>query len=69
MPVSRPMPSIGGRCHELRVSDDGRQWRLVYRIDVNAILVIDVFRKTTQKTPKTAIERCRRRLRDYDEDQ
>jgi phage-related protein len=69
MPVSRPMPSIGPGCHELRVDDDGRQWRLVYRIDFDAILVVDVIRKTTQKTPKRAIERCERRLRDYGEQQ
>lgn len=68
MPVSRPMPSIGLRCHELRVADDGRQWRLIYRIDADAILAVDLFRKTTQKTPKKVIQRCRRRLRDYDED-
>jgi phage-related protein len=68
MPVSRPMTAVGPGCHELRVGDDGRQWRLIYRVDADAILVIDLFRKTTQKTPKHAIERCRRRLRDYDED-
>jgi phage-related protein len=67
MPVSRPMPSIGARCHELRVADDGRRWRLIYRIDVDAILAVDLFRKTTQKTPRQALERCRKRLRDYDE--
>lgn len=68
MPVSRPMPSVGSRCHELRVGDDGRQWRLIYRIDGDAILAIDLFRKTTQKTPKNVIERCRRRLKSYDQD-
>jgi phage-related protein len=66
MPVSRPMPSVGSRCHELRVGDDGRQWRLLYRIDADAILVIDVFRKTTQKTPARIIERGRNRLQAYD---
>ncbi len=68
MPLSRPMPSIGARCHELRIRDEGKQWRLIYRIDVDAILVVDLFRKTTQKTPKQAIDRCKRRLRQYDED-
>lgn len=68
MPVSRPMPSIGPRCHELRVPDDGKQWRLVYRLDADAILVVDLFRKTTQATPKQAIDRCKRRLRTYEED-
>jgi phage-related protein len=60
------MPSVGSRCHELRVGDDGRQWRLLYRIDADAILVIDVFRKTTQKTPARSIERGRNRLQAYD---
>ena len=45
MPISRPMPSIGARCHELRVRDEGMQWRLVYRTDSDAILAVDLFRK------------------------
>jgi phage-related protein len=61
-------PVVRARCHELRVGDDGRQWRLVYRLDADAILVVDLFRKATQATPKQAIERCKRRLRAYDED-
>jgi phage-related protein len=68
MPLSRPMPSIGPRCHELRVRDEGKQWRLVYRTDSDAILVVALFRKTSQKTPKQAIERSRRRLRQYEDD-
>ncbi len=68
MPLSRPMPSIGARCHELRVRDESKQWRLIYRTDSDAILVLDLFRKTTQKTPKQALDRCQRRLRHYDED-
>ena len=67
MPVSRPMPAIGPGCHELRVRDSARQWRLVYRTDADAILIVDVFPKTTQATPKRVIDRCQRRLRDYDE--
>ncbi len=67
MPLSRPMPSIGPRCHELRVRDGSKSWRLVYRTDPDAILVVDLFQKTTQKTPIRAIERCRSRLRSYDE--
>ncbi len=27
MPHSRPMPSIGPRCHEFRVTDENRIWR------------------------------------------
>jgi phage-related protein len=69
MPLSRPMPSIGPRVHELRVRDEGKQWRLIYRTDADAILVVDLFRKSTQKTPKMALERAWRRLRTYDEHQ
>jgi phage-related protein len=62
------MPSIGARCHELRVRDEGKQWRLIYRTDSDAIVVVDLFRKATRKTPKQAVDRCHRRLRQYDED-
>lgn len=66
MPHSRPMPSIGQRCHELRVVDAGKTWRLVYRIDAEAIVIADVFQKTTTRTPTCVIADCRRRLRLYD---
>lgn len=66
LPPSRPMKSIGPRCHELRVRDAGHNWRIFYRIDPDAILVIDVTAKKTQKTPKAEIGLCRRRLDAYD---
>ena len=67
MPHSRPMPVIGPRCHELRVVDAQKTWRLVYRIDPDAIVLADVFRKTTQQTPARVIADCKRRLRLYDQ--
>lgn len=66
LPHSRPMPSIGGRCHELRIVDEDATWRLIYRTDADAVVVADVFKKKTQATPKRVIEAARRRLRDYD---
>ena len=42
MPQSRPMPSFAARCHELRVNDEGRTWRLMYRLDDDAILTLAV---------------------------
>ena len=66
LPQSRPMPSIGPRCHELRVNDASGNWRLIYRIDVDAIVIAAVFAKKTRQTPKTIIEKCRRRLKEYD---
>ena len=67
MPVSRPMPSIGKRCHELRIVDEDSSWRVVYRIDDDAIVIAEVFKKKTQATPKDVIEACQRRLRRYDD--
>jgi phage-related protein len=43
MPISRVMSEIGQGCHELRVRDGRQNWRIVYRADRDAILVIDVF--------------------------
>jgi len=66
MPHSRPMPSIGPRCHELRVQDATVTWRLVYRIDSDAIVIVEVFSKKTAQTPKGVINVCRNRLKEYD---
>lgn len=68
MPHSRPMPSIGKRCHELRIRDAGQSWRLVYRIDEDVILILEVFNKTTRATPISVIENCKKRLKMYDAD-
>lgn len=66
MPTSRPMPSIGVRCHELRIGDVYHTWRVIYRTDVDAVLVVDVFDKNQNKTPKNVIERCKKILSGYD---
>ncbi len=66
LPHSRPMPSIGSRCHELRIIDENKTWRIVYRIDDDAILILEVFEKKSQKTSKEVIENCKRRIHLYD---
>ncbi|MDJ0725633.1 MAG: type II toxin-antitoxin system RelE/ParE family toxin [Prochloraceae cyanobacterium] len=66
MPQSRPMPSIGKRCHELRISDCDKIWRIIYRIDSDAIIILEVFNKTTSKTPSQVINNCQKRLSQYD---
>lgn len=68
LPHSRPMPSVGPRCHELRIRDENRNWRILYRIDADAIVIMEVFAKTTQQTPQPRLEQCRKRLREYDRD-
>lgn len=66
LPHSRPMATIGPRCHELRIKDANVTWRIVYRIDADAIVIAEVFSKKTQKTPVAVVSSCRRRLQDYD---
>lgn len=66
MPHARPMPGIGRRCHELRIPDEGKTWRIIYRLDDDAIVIADVFQKTTRATPARIIADGQRRLRAYD---
>jgi len=67
LPRSRPMRSIGRRCHELRIPDENVSWRIVYRIDSDAIVIGEVFTKKSGKTPQRVIETCKRRYNRYDE--
>ena len=67
MPHARPMPEIGRRCHELRIVDGEHTWRIIHRIDPDAIVIVEVFVKKTRKTPPHVIARCQQRLRGYDE--
>jgi phage-related protein len=68
LPMSKQMSSIGDRSHELRVNDlnNNKNWRVIYRIDDDAIIILEVFAKTTKKTPDNIIDRCQKRLRSYD---
>lgn len=66
LPHSRPMPVIGPRCHELRIPDQDVTWRIIYRVDSDAVIVAEVFAKKTQATPQQVIDVCKKRLRDYD---
>jgi len=67
LPHSRPMPAVGRRCHELRINDRTKSWRIIYRIDADAIVLVDVFEKRTQTTPAQMISQCRQRLSAYDQ--
>jgi phage-related protein len=61
------MPVIGVRCHELRIQDETRIWRIIYRVDPDAVVIGDVFSRKTQSTPATVIKNSQRRLRAYDD--
>lgn len=65
LPHSRPMPAVGGGCHELRVVDQDATWRIMYFVDTDAVVILDVFKKKTQATPKKVIDVCTDRLRAY----
>jgi phage-related protein len=64
------MPIIGPRCHELRVRDAESRvtWRIMYRLDADAVVIADIFAKKTSQTPGDVIARCQRRFRKYDQD-
>ena len=62
-PHSRPMPTIGPRCHELRIPDENRTWRVMYYVDNDAVVILEVFAKTTTRTPKQVIDICVARLK------
>jgi phage-related protein len=67
LPASRPMATIGRRCHELRIVDADATWRTIYRLESDAIVIVELVSKKTRTTPNVVIESCRRRLRLYDE--
>jgi len=66
LPSSRPMPSVGKRCHELRITDQNNIWRIIYRVDEDAIVIGEVFAKKAQRTPLHVIDVCIDRFREYD---
>ena len=66
LPHSRPMPNIGRRCHELRIIDENIVWRIIYRIDEDAIVILEIFEKKTRRTPKKVIDICKERIKVYD---
>jgi len=66
MPQAEHLPIVGRRCGALRVPDAGHNWRIMYRVDPDAVLVVEVYSKKTRKIPDEVLERCKQRLRQYD---
>jgi phage-related protein len=62
LPHSRPMPDIGAGCHELRVVDGALNWRIVYHVAPDAIVILGVFPKKTATTSKRVVAQCRQTL-------
>jgi phage-related protein len=66
MPHSRPMPSLGSNRHEMRVNDERNTCQTLYRVDDDAIIILEVFEKKTPQTPKNIIDVCKKRIKEYD---
>jgi phage-related protein len=66
MPHAEALPDVGPRCGALRVRDGEHNWRIMYRIDRDFILILDVYSKKTRKIPQAVIDRCKQRLKQYD---
>jgi phage-related protein len=67
MPHSRVMPSVGSRCHELRINDREQAWRIIYRLDPDAVVILEVFSNKSRATPDSVVQTCRRRVAAYDQ--
>lgn len=61
------MPSVGPHCHELRITDEESNWRVIYRLDEDAVINLEVFLKKSQRTPREIIDVCKKRIKRYDE--
>jgi phage-related protein len=48
------------------VNDELGTFRIMYRVDVDAVVILDVFMKKTQQAPQSVTADCKRRLREYD---
>ena len=65
MPVSRPMPSIGSRIHELRFRNRSGVYRVVYFLALGGVIhLLCAFKKTTQKTDQKHLDLAKKRLRE-----
>lgn len=65
MPHSRPMQIIGKACHELRIKDKDKTWRIIYHIADDTIAILEVFSKKSKETPKYVIENSKKRLNNF----
>ncbi len=66
LPHARPMPVLGPRCGELRIPDAAATWRILYRLDPDAVVILAVFAKKTPATSMAILATCAARLTRYD---
>lgn len=60
----KPMSSIGLGVREIRISEEG-QYRVIYIVKIkDTVQVLHAFRKKTQKTSKTDIDKAKRNFKE-----
>jgi len=59
------MPSPGPRCHELRIVDEAKSWRIINHLSGEAVVLLEVFAKKSGRTPQRILRTCQRRLASY----
>ena len=50
----------------MRINDRDKTWRIIYRLDDDAVVILEVFEKKSQATPKSVNEICKKRIIAYD---
>jgi phage-related protein len=65
LPASRPLPTIGRNCHELRIRDRDAIWRVLYYLASDAVVILGVFSKKNRTLPRPIADTARTRLREY----
>jgi phage-related protein len=51
MPQAEPLSDVGPRCGALRIRDADHSWRIMFRADPDAVLVLDVYAKRLARFP------------------
>jgi Phage derived protein Gp49-like (DUF891). len=61
-------PDAHDRCAVSRAADldETVTWRIIYRLDPDAIVLLGVFEKKTKETPRRVIDVCKERIRNYE---
>lgn len=61
-----PCLALGRDVMNCVIKDETATWRIIYRIDNDAIVIVEVFDKDDNKTPKSIIDNSKKRLIAYD---
>ncbi len=59
------MPIVGLGCHELRIVDATLNRRIMHHIATDAVVILEVFKKQTEATPRAVITACQRRVQEF----